>query len=55
VQLRRVASDSQLEGIVEEVDTGKQAKFLSDGELIKFLRERFADTVQRPQTNEGNE
>jgi hypothetical protein len=55
VQLRKIAPDSQLEGVVEEVDTGKQAKFLSDHELIEFLRERFTETMQQPQNKEGNE
>jgi hypothetical protein len=55
VQLRKIAPDSQLEGVVEEVDTGKQAKFLSDRELIEFLRERFVETMQRLQQKEGNE
>jgi len=49
VQLRKIAPDSQLEGVVEEVDTGKQAKFLSDHELIEFLRARFVEQ------KEGNE
>jgi hypothetical protein len=44
---------SLLEGVVEEVDTGKQAKFLSENELIKFLRERFAHTGQSDQHNKG--
>jgi hypothetical protein len=55
VQLRKIAPDSQLEGVVEEVDTGKQAKFRSDRELIEFLRERFIETTQRLQQKEGNE
>ena len=55
MQLRKIAPDSQLEGVVEEVDTGKQAKFLSDRELIEFLRQRFVETVQRLQQKEGNE
>ena len=54
MQLRKIAPDSQLEGVVEEVDTGKQAKFLSDRELIEFLRERFVETMQRLQQKEGN-
>lgn len=37
-------SDFQIEGSVEEVDTGKQFQFRSEGELIAFLRERFAET-----------
>jgi hypothetical protein len=55
VQLRKIAPDSQLEGVVEEVDTGKQAEFLSDRELIEFLRKRFIETMQRLQQKEGNE
>ena len=53
VQLRHVTEGSRLEGIVEEVDTGKQAKFLSESELIRFLRERFAQLHQRAQHEEG--
>lgn len=55
MRLRKIAPDSELEGVVEEVDTGKQAKFLSDSELIEFLRERFVETMQRLQQKEGNE
>jgi hypothetical protein len=33
-----------LEGSVEEVDTGKQAHFRSVDELLRFLRERFAES-----------
>jgi hypothetical protein len=45
VQLRktRQALAGQLEGSVEEVDTGKQLQFRSQYELIAFLRERFAE------------
>lgn len=41
----RIASDviaGPLEGMVEEVDTGKQSQFRSENELIAFLRGRFA-------------
>jgi len=38
-----------LEGTVEEVDTGRQATFLSENELIAFLRENFAQTRQSDQ------
>jgi hypothetical protein len=31
-----------MEGWVEEVDTGKQSRFHSEKELIRFLRERFS-------------
>lgn len=41
VQLRK-ATPGSLEGSIEEVDTGEQAKFHSESELIGFLRERFA-------------
>jgi hypothetical protein len=41
---------------VEEVDTGKQAKFLSENELIEFLRKCFApaqqSNTQKERTNE---
>jgi hypothetical protein len=47
VQLRKVTQGNQLEGVAEEVDTGQQAKFLSEGEPMEFLRERFAHTQQR--------
>ena len=58
VQLRKVTPGSHLgggnlEGVVEEVDTGKQAKFLSENELIKFLRERFAHTHRSGEQMEG--
>jgi hypothetical protein len=53
VQLRKVTQGSQLEGVVEEVDTGKQTKFLSENELIEFLRERFAQTQQSDKYKEG--
>jgi hypothetical protein len=53
VQLRKVTHGNQLEGIVEEVDTGTQAKFLSEDELIEFLRHRFAQTQQSDDRKEG--
>ena len=43
----------EFEGTVEEVDTGRQAKFLSENELILFLREHFAQTRQSGQDKEG--
>ena len=42
VQLRKAAPGGTFEGLVEEVDTGKQARFRSQKELIAFLEERFA-------------
>ena len=38
---------------MEEVNTGTQAKFLSESELIEFLRQRFAQTQQGDQHKEG--
>ena len=55
VQLRKATPGSQLEGLVEEVDTGKQAKFLSENELIGFLRECFAETQQNDTKRGRNE
>jgi hypothetical protein len=52
VQLRKVTRSSELEGTVEEVDTGRQAKFLSENELIAFLREPLAQTRQSNQHEE---
>ena len=53
VQFRELTPAGQLEGVVEEVDTGKQAKFLSENELIGFLRVRFAETQQNDTKREG--
>jgi hypothetical protein len=53
VQLRKVTHGRQLQGVVEEVDTGTQAKFLSENELIEFLRQRFAQRQQSDQHKEG--
>jgi hypothetical protein len=55
VQLRKATPGSQLEGSVEEVDTGKQIRFLSENDLIGFLRERFAQTLRSQREKEGNE
>ena len=53
VQLRKVTRGSELEGTVEEVDTGRQAKFLSENDLIAFLRGNFAQTRQNDKDKEG--
>lgn len=53
VQLREATQGRQFEGSVEEVDTGKQIRFLSENELIGFLRERFDLTRQSHQQEEG--
>jgi hypothetical protein len=52
VQLRKAAQGS-LEGSIEEVDTGEQARFHSESELIGFLRERFAWISRGQQQKEG--
>ena len=48
VQLLKAGPDvgSQMEGSVEEVDTGKQSQFRSEEELLRFMRERFTETVE---------
>jgi hypothetical protein len=53
VQLRKAIQADQMEGSVEEVDTGKQLHFRSQEELIVFLRERFAETCRRVPGSEG--
>ena len=55
VQLRKTGEGmaGQMEGSVEEVDTGKQCQFRSEGDLIGFLRERFAVTSQSRPGKEG--
>lgn len=34
-------SSGHFEGSIEEVDSGKELKFQSSGELLRFLGERF--------------
>ena len=48
MQLVKASQDmaGQMEGSVEEVDTGKQSQFHTEDELIGFLRERFAESCQ---------
>ena len=55
VQLRNAGQNvpARMEGLVEEVDTGKQSHFRSEEELIAFLRERFAETWQSVPGKEG--
>ena len=47
VVLRKAGYETagQMEGSVEEVDTGKNSRFRSETELIEFLRERFAEIL----------
>ena len=55
VQLRTVGSGrtGNLDGSVEEVDSGKELRFHSADELLVFLRECFARSCQRASLNEG--
>ena len=55
VQLRKPGQDvaGQIEGSVEEVDSGKQLHFRSPDELIAFLRERFAQACRGVPGSEG--
>jgi hypothetical protein len=55
VQLWKATQGNQLEGTVEEVDTGRQARFFSDDELIGFLRERTTQTRQSECHGEGTD
>jgi hypothetical protein len=56
VQVRKVSRGmaGHIEGLVEEVDTGKQSQFHSARELIGFLRDRFA-RIQSPAKEEGTD
>jgi hypothetical protein len=48
VQLREAGQGAadRMEGSVEEIDTGKQYHFRSEDGLIRFLRERFAESCR---------
>ena len=54
VRLWKVSQDpvSQMEGSVEEVDTGHEAHFHSHDELIAFMQERFGKAGQGLRTKE---
>jgi hypothetical protein len=54
VRLQRGGHTGPLQGSVEEVDTGRQARFCSDEELLLFLRERFAATRESQQKEESS-
>ena len=57
VQLRNVSQPEvdRLEGLVEEVDTGKQKYFKSENELIRFMRERVANIQDSPKARRTDE
>jgi hypothetical protein len=42
-------SREELEGRIEEVDTGKSLRFHTGGELIQFLRERLEVARTEPE------
>ena len=42
-------SRQELEGRIEEVDTGRSLRFHSGGELIQFLRERLEEARTEPE------
>ena len=41
------------EGCIEEVDSGKELKFQSSGELVRFLGERFRAAYRERLENDG--
>jgi hypothetical protein len=55
VQLSKAGEGAacQMEGSVEEVDTGRQRHFRSEEELIGFLRECFAVSPRSSPGKEG--
>lgn len=44
---RTESAHGRFEGWVEEVDTGKELKFRSAEELLKFLGQRFDEALRR--------
>ena len=44
---------SQMQGLVEEVDTGEQSQFRSEAELIGFLRDRLTVAHENSPENDG--
>ena len=48
VRVLTAPAHGPLEGVVEEVDTGRQARFRSENELARFLRDRLAEKMERP-------
>jgi hypothetical protein len=49
VRVRNARPGTGLEGSAEEVDTGKHTKFLSEDELIEFLRARYLQALETDQ------
>lgn len=48
VQLSNQAAADPLKGSVEEVDTGREARFSTEEELIQFLREGLNRSSKNP-------
>lgn len=48
VQLSNQAAAGPLKGSVEEVDTGREARFSTEEELIEFLREGLNGSSKNP-------
>jgi len=46
-------SSGHFEGCIEEVDSGKELKFQSSGELLRFLGERFQAAFRERLENDG--
>jgi len=46
-------SSGHFEGCIEEVDSGKELKFQSSGELLRFLGERFHAAFRERLENDG--
>jgi hypothetical protein len=48
-------SEGRFEGWVEEVDTGKELRFRSNDELLRFLGERFEERLATGNPSAGCE
>ena len=46
-------SSDHFEGCIEEVDSGKELKFQSSSELLRFLGERFEAAYRERLENDG--
>ena len=46
-------SSGHFEGCIEEIDSGKELKFQSSTELLRFLGERFQAAFRERLENEG--
>lgn len=53
VQVQNTNPGDELDGVVEEVDSGLQTRFHSGAELLSFLRERFTRLQEGHNEAEG--